>query len=135
MLLHISFPRKGKTYRVGPSPRLAGVPWNVGAWGPRTCLLRELQEGTGEHTEVPTGCDLRMRDRLEAGQGQFQLCLSAPAPYYGSGLSHSTCTALFETLLKHKGPTSLISPRKSLKAIHTPQPSLHSSVPKSYPQH
>lgn len=25
-------PREGKTYRVGPSPRLAGVPWNVGAW-------------------------------------------------------------------------------------------------------
>lgn len=69
MLLHISFPRKGRTYRVEPSPRLAGVPWNVGTWGPRTCLLRELQEGTGEHTEVLTGCDLRMRDRLRSRAG------------------------------------------------------------------
>lgn len=29
---HLFHPREGKTYRVGPSPRLAGVPWNVGAW-------------------------------------------------------------------------------------------------------
>lgn len=30
--LDISFPGEGETYRIGPSPRLAGVPWNVGAW-------------------------------------------------------------------------------------------------------
>lgn len=103
--------------------------------GPRTCLLRKLREGTGEHIEVLTGCDFRMRDRLGSRAGSVSALLSAPVPCCGSGPSHSTSTDPLETLLKHKGPTSLTSPRKGLKAIHSLNPGLHSSVPKSYTQH
>lgn len=37
--------------------------------GPRTCLLRKLWEGTGEHIEILTGCDLRIQDRLGSRAG------------------------------------------------------------------
>jgi hypothetical protein len=48
--------------------------------GPRTCLSRKLQEGTGEYEEVLTGCDLRMWNRLRSRAGPVSalpFCLGA----------------------------------------------------------
>lgn len=80
VLLGISFPREGKTYRVRPSPRLAGVPWNVGTWVQEPVCRGSCRKEQVSTEESPRGVILGCGTDWEAGEGQSQFFLSAPVP-------------------------------------------------------